>query len=123
MRTEKKLLPGAPGTKKLLRRYGNQLICVRYRYDAEHDMTVKTVELIVEKRPRQRKSRQIPKDTLMCLRVEYGEVEVGKRIREAGGTWNRSERVWRLAYKDVMRLGLTDRIVPDPSQNAAGKNT
>ena len=27
------LLPGANGTKALLREYGDQLVCARYRYD------------------------------------------------------------------------------------------
>lgn len=33
MQARKKLKPGQDGTKSLVRQYGEQLICVRYRYD------------------------------------------------------------------------------------------
>jgi hypothetical protein len=34
--------------KKLVERYGDGLVCVRYRYDAERRKRIKTVELIEE---------------------------------------------------------------------------
>jgi hypothetical protein len=34
MRTQVTLQPDQKGTKKLLAQYGEQLVCVRYRYDA-----------------------------------------------------------------------------------------
>src|SRR2546428_13822708 len=43
-----KLRPGMSGTKKLLARYGERLVCVRYRYDRATGRRVKTAELIVE---------------------------------------------------------------------------
>jgi hypothetical protein len=42
------LVPGQKGTKKLLRQYSSQLVCVRYRYDAESRLRFPTVELIIE---------------------------------------------------------------------------
>src|SRR5882672_3898114 len=39
---------GMSGTKKLLARYGERLVCVRYRYDRATGRRVKTAELIVE---------------------------------------------------------------------------
>ena len=44
MRARRTLRPGQRGTKKLLRQYGSQLVCVRYRYDAERYLRFKTVE-------------------------------------------------------------------------------
>ena len=41
------LLPGQNGTKSLRRQYGDQLVCVRYRYDKTRQKRFKTVELIV----------------------------------------------------------------------------
>jgi hypothetical protein len=49
MKTTKKLMPGQPGTKKLVEQYGSDLVCVRYRYDSEQRLKFKTIELIVEK--------------------------------------------------------------------------
>lgn len=40
--------PGENGTKRLLQQYGDQLVCVRYRYDRAKQRRYKTVELIVE---------------------------------------------------------------------------
>jgi hypothetical protein len=43
--------PGQRGTKKLVRRFGERLICVRYRYDASQRKRFTTVELIVDEAP------------------------------------------------------------------------
>ena len=39
--------PGKRGTKSLVKEYGSQLICVRYRYDYPNKKKYKTVELII----------------------------------------------------------------------------
>jgi len=44
------LRPGQRGT-KLLREYGDRLVCVRYRYDEQNARRLKTVELVVEAVP------------------------------------------------------------------------
>lgn len=51
MDTKLTLKPGKRGTKKLVRKYGDRLICVRYRYDDKKKMRYKTVELIIDARP------------------------------------------------------------------------
>ena len=43
--------PGQAGTKKYIERYGEKLVCVRYRYDSANGRRHKTVELIVETVP------------------------------------------------------------------------
>ena len=58
MITRLKLKPGQHGTKALVEKYGDALVCVRYRYDAEGTIRLKTVELVEEKKelkpPRQK---------------------------------------------------------------------
>src|SRR6185503_13336166 len=44
------LKPGQKGTKQLLEQYGDRLVCVRYRYDAERKKRFKTVEFLVAER-------------------------------------------------------------------------
>ena len=46
--TSKTLIPGRPGTVKWVKKYGEALIYVRYRYDVLNKRKIKTVELIVE---------------------------------------------------------------------------
>ncbi len=41
----RKIKPSQPG--KLLAQYGEQLVCVRYRYDATSHKRIKTVEIVV----------------------------------------------------------------------------
>lgn len=51
LRTRLTLAPGENGTKKVVQRYGDRLVAVRYRYDAERRLRLKTVELIEEQTP------------------------------------------------------------------------
>jgi hypothetical protein len=48
MKTRLILQPGSRGTRKLLARYGQRMVCVRYRYDERLKRRYKTVELIVD---------------------------------------------------------------------------
>jgi hypothetical protein len=48
MRVLKTLKPGAPGTRKWVRKFGKRLICVRYRGDARRRVRLTTVEVVVE---------------------------------------------------------------------------
>ncbi len=41
------LKPGQKGTRRLATRYGDRLVCVRYRYDKVKRKRYKTIELIV----------------------------------------------------------------------------
>ena len=42
---------GQRGTKKLIERFCDRLICVRYRYDPTGNRRVTTVELVVDESP------------------------------------------------------------------------
>ncbi len=116
METRLSLAPGQNGTKKLLARYGERLVCVRYRYDAARKVRHKTVELIVETTPwspRQRSSRREPHD-MVAVRIEYSETALRERIKTAGGIWR--QRLWEVDWKTVRELGLQGRVaVQDPS--------
>jgi len=87
-----RLKPGQKGTKLLLAQYGDRLICVRYRYDAQGKKRFKTVELL-------------------GMRVAFAEMAVRDRVKQAGGTWNPERRLWQLRYDHVVALGLNHRIV------------
>jgi hypothetical protein len=96
------LLPQQKGTKKFLRRYGDRLVCVRYRDDVEGQRKITTGEIVTEERPWYPAPRRIPDDKLLSLRVEYGEVEIGKAVRAAGGAWYPHQKVWKLADKEIV---------------------
>jgi hypothetical protein len=104
------LLPGQEGTRQLLKVYGDQLVCVRYRYDKARQKRLKTVELIVDEqewvpgvliRPERR----------VHVRVGYGENELRAAVKRAGGYWDAERKAWLLEFSEVVALGLEARVV------------
>ena len=51
MRARVKLHPGQRGTKQWLTTYGDRLVCIRYRYDAQQHNCYIMVEIIVADGP------------------------------------------------------------------------
>ena len=117
-RTQVTLQPGQKGTRKLLDRYGAQLVCVRYHYDARQRKRVQTVELIVEEAP-WGPNRMAHRDAeVVGVRVGFREAELQRRVKSAGGRWNPIRRVWEIRRDQALALGLEDRITgPQVSTN------
>ncbi len=85
------LKPGQKGTEQLLAQYGDRLICVRYRYDAQRKKRFKTVELLVAKRDWEPPRPRLAHDQIVGLRVAFADMIVRNRVKQAGGTWNPRE--------------------------------
>ena len=117
MKTTKKVKPGLKGTKRLVEQYGDKLVCVRYRDDFKNQRKIKTIELIIDERPLSENQSRIPANKIVQLKVNYGEIRIGKLVRNAGGKWNREQGVWELAYGEVIALGLEKRIVAKEKKN------
>ncbi len=49
-------------------------------------------------------------DTTVGVRVVWGEADLARRVKRAGGRWDAEQKVWHLPYRTVKRLGLTDRM-------------
>jgi len=95
----------------LVEEYGDRLLGVRYIYDDEKRIKLKTAEIIVEKKPWCKDSKRIPKNKIVSIQVEYGEIQIGRLIKSAGGRWNREKKVWELPYGEAIALGLDKRII------------
>ena len=115
MRTRLTLHPDQDGAKQLRKRYGDQLVCVRYRYDKAKKERWKTVELIIEKSAWEPSTLHWQADTLVTLQIAVHERDLRQQVKAAGGKWNPSEAIWELPYGQVVALGLTNRIVPKAS--------
>lgn len=111
MKIKRTLLPNQPGTKRLVEKFGKDLVCVRYRYDEERNKKITTAEIIVAEKDWKRDYNRIPANKTMYVRVLYGEIHIARLIKSAGGRWNRKEKFWELAYREIMALGLEDRMV------------
>ena len=111
------LRPGQPGTKKWVKRYGEQRVCVRYSYDEENARRYKTVELIVEQAPWQpEQAKNAPgyahnPEDQVGVRVGWEEKELREAVRAAGGIWRPRQKLWELRYEAVVALGLEERVV------------
>ena len=112
MQVGRTLTSGQKGTQKFLDQYGDQLVCVCYRYDEERQLRRKTVELIVESTPWIPRTELIPPDSIVGLKVGLNEVNLQKQIRQAGGKWNRQLRLWQIRYDQAVALKLEARIEP-----------
>ena len=111
MRTRLTLHPDQGGAKQLRDRYGDRLVCVRYRYDETTKQRWKTVELIIEKSDWEPPPPRWQDDTLVAIQVAAQERAVRQQVKAAGGKWNPREVVWELPYRQVVALGITARIV------------
>src|SRR5438093_758181 len=82
------MTPGANGTKGLVARYGDRLVCVRYRYDEERRKRLKTVELIEEESP------WIAPAQIYLVKIPYAETELRESVKRSGGLWNAEKKLW-----------------------------
>lgn len=106
-------MPPQNGTKKFSARYGNRLVCVRYRYNTDQQRKITTIEVVVDERPWTPDPHRMPPNTCLSLRVGYDEIDVRNTVKAARGKWDARQKVWKLAYKQVVDLGLLDRIVDE----------
>ncbi len=111
MYTKRKIVPGQPGAKKWMKKYGDDLVCIRYKYDPYTHRKMMSVELAVEEQERHKNHKHIQENKLKAVRIEYGERELGKKVRAVGGTWNRQEKVWHVRWEAVKAPGLQSRVV------------
>lgn len=125
MRTRLTLRPGQKGTRALCEQYGERLVCVRYRYDESRKLRFKTVELIVGERPWVycRPFRPIPFDRKVLIATQYGERELGRALRSAGGVWRPEHQAWEVEYWVAERLGVEGLIIVERAPRPEGKGS
>jgi hypothetical protein len=107
-RVVKRLSPHEPGTVKLLRRYGNALVCVRYRHDATGQHRYTTVELIVDDAPIIPRGRP---DDVVGVRIDPEQSTLRSRAYARGATWDRKSNLWLMPRRLASALRLTSCIV------------
>jgi len=113
-----RLPAGRDGTKKLTKKYGDRLICVRYRYDEQNGKRYKTVELIEEEMAWQpprldgtKVSSKLRSSDRCGVRIGYGETELREQAKACGAIWRPKQKLWEMSFAQVLALGLEDRMV------------
>jgi hypothetical protein len=111
MKSYAHLKPGQKGTMRLVEKYGDSLLCVRYRYDEKRGVRLKTVEIIVEEKPCLTSARYRDMD-IVSVMVPYSQTALREMMKAAGGRWDPLEKLWRVQYGAIRgNAGLVERIV------------
>jgi hypothetical protein len=92
------LKPGQPGTKRLVEKYGDSLLCVRFKYDSESRQRLKTVELVEEKTEWTPPPSRDTVDTLVPLRIDAFDMSSRSQAKSAGGRWDPEKKLWFVKY-------------------------
>jgi len=123
------LKPGKRGTKLLVKEYGSQLFCVRYRYDYIKKKRYKTVELIIDEEhweplpphPDEERARTVDKgysiEGKVKVRITWDEKALQNKAKLYGGIWSPKDRVWLINAQDAIKAGLGNRIVDSDLQS------
>jgi len=111
MKTKVKLKPGQKGTKQLVGRYGDALICVRYRYDAKARKQYKTVEIIVSETEWTPPPAKYSDGALVPLKIGIKETAFQDQVRAVGGRWDREMKLWFVPYGCISGTKLEKFII------------
>lgn len=109
-RVVKKLGPNQPGALRWAERFGETLLCVRYRVDGAGGRRYTTVELIVDERPTLASREEA---TPVAVRIGIEELDLRQCVKAAGAKWDKQHRVWRLSRRKAKALGLLERVVQE----------
>ena len=110
MKTRLILKAGQPGTKRLVEKYGDSLLCVRFKYDTEKQQRLKTVELIVERSDWTPPPPRYSADTLVYLRIEATDMPRRLQAKEAGGRWDPKKRLWFVQFGKIAGTQLEKHL-------------
>ena len=104
-------------TRQLFNQYGEQLLCIRYYYDLENRVRLRTVELVVDETPfhstvfAQDHVSPPPATPYVGVIVEREETGIVESLEAMGGFWSAGDRLWYAPELYVRRIGLHKRIV------------
>lgn len=104
---------GQPGTKRLTEKYGDALLCVRFRYDAAARQRLKTVELIVEKEEWAPPPPRYTAEALVPLKINIADIRARQQAKTAGGRWNPEKQLWFVKYGSIEGTTLEKHILID----------
>jgi len=104
-RIAKKIKPGQPGSIKLSRAHGKELLCVRYRENLDGTERLTTIELIVERAVIQKRD-----DPVVVFKLKQDEIELRRLVMAKGAKYDGKTSMWKLRRSEVLRMGLRSRI-------------
>jgi hypothetical protein len=106
-RVGRTMAAGMPGTVRLVERFGDALVVVRYRYDWTGLYRFTTVELLVETA---RVTRGPVLSRSFAVRLKKDEGELIRQSRALGARWNPGLLCWVMPGRAVQLLNLAKRV-------------
>lgn len=110
MKTRLTLKPGQEGTKRLVKKYGDALVCIRFRYDVNNGKRFKTVELIVEATDWTPPLPRYGSEDIVSLRISASNMRLRTMVKAAGGRWKPEEQLWFVKYGAIAGGPLENHI-------------
>lgn len=107
-RVVKRLRASQHGAIKWARRYGDSLVCVRYRHDAQGGYRYTTIELVVDEAPITSRARP---DDIVMIQIDLDEANLQKLARSHGARWEPKLRAWAMPRKVAEKLRLLSRTL------------
>lgn len=104
-RVVKTMQTDATGAVKLSRKFGEALICVRYRLSPDGTERITTVELEVDRAEVQKKA-----NPLVWVKIYASEIKLTAMAKAKGARFNGKTRLWRMHQNDAHALDLGRRI-------------
>ena len=102
----------ARGALKLSRKFGEALVCVRYRVSPDGHQRLTTIELEVERVDVQRRA-----NPSVSVKIYPSETKLAARAKSKGAWFNAETRLWRMRQNDALALGLHKRVARPKGQN------
>lgn len=118
-----KLKPGQKGTKKLVDIYGDDLVCVRYRYDEAAGLRIKTAEIVVERKRWSPPAPKIVPDEIVQVQIVISETKYREMAKAAGGHWDRDAKLWRVPFGNIKGTELEKHIILDAHPTNGNKKS
>lgn len=106
-RVTKTLRPPQHGTLKLLRRYGDALLYVRYREDGHGRRRCTTIEIVIDEGPVQ---RRLSDRSIVYFAMSRADEAFRHRAWRMGARWSAAHRAWRMSYRAAKALGIADQV-------------
>jgi hypothetical protein len=105
-RVSKRLLPGQNGTKRHQSKYGNALVCLRYRQDGRKRYT--PIELVIDEQALPPRSVRL--EDIVAVALCYPAQELRAEAKKSGAHWDADRRTWLMPRATAKALGIEGRI-------------
>jgi hypothetical protein len=104
-------------TKRLVEKFGDALVSIRFRYDKKTGKRLKTVELIVEATDWTPPPSRYVSEEIVPLRILASDIRLRTMVKAAGGRWKPEEQLWFVKYSTIVGGPLENHIHVDRSLN------